>query len=661
MDLIQSRVLTTAVLATLAAMAAQPGPPQACVAWCEETDAPYLFVPGDVTTIDGWTSIAPTGGTPGRWLLGSDRISIAPIGGGADDWPRLIVGALAACSVAGVSVHMRAGTWLCQTFQSLPNDTGYRLIGAGIGKTVVASSLAAAGQNAPFSGVSVFAAAGIVAATPTQYSNIVTSTKSLNVGQFVLIQHSTVSAFQEAIYEAKTKAGGLTFTYNLDRVMLRPFAINDAFVPVTSVHRDGLISGMTVTGSGGVGGIRAFNMIGAVRCRIEDIRIDNSGGGAFTQAGSWEVGGVDNEISRVWIDAAGFTTVAYAFESNERLKADHCTVDRCTTGEGFYVIGTWDSDFISLKASKCVTGINFLGDVGDTIGCQGCRVIGGSFHGCSSNGVVLSAASCDITVMGCESYGAGGSNFSARGISGRFIGCVGRNAVSENFDVTAGATQTEIIDCRSYASGTIGLGLFDEASVRGFESYFDGTYSIYVAAATTGAIQIEHARITGALNGLYVNSANRVTLRDSTINTQAGANTSVNHQPVNGSVLVLVNVASTGGGPGSQGYSGGVGCTLRKYERVDFSSQVVPFTINAAGFVNSPTGNGAPEGTFALTGAVAVAYAFPDIKASDPVKLTLRVRAGVPAISPGFVITPGTGVAITGTAADVSVYDIEIG
>ena len=69
MDLTNNRLLAAAALSTLALFAAQPGPPQSSITWCEEVDAPYLFVPGDVTAVDGVTSIAPTGGTAGRWLL----------------------------------------------------------------------------------------------------------------------------------------------------------------------------------------------------------------------------------------------------------------------------------------------------------------------------------------------------------------------------------------------------------------------------------------------------------------------------------------------------------------------------------------------------------------------------------------------------------------
>jgi len=89
MDLISSRTLVAASLSTLAALASLPGPPQRVVTHCQEVDAHYLFVPGDATAVDGVTSIAPTGGTPGRFLLGSDRISIAPLGGIIDDTARL--------------------------------------------------------------------------------------------------------------------------------------------------------------------------------------------------------------------------------------------------------------------------------------------------------------------------------------------------------------------------------------------------------------------------------------------------------------------------------------------------------------------------------------------------------------------------------------------
>lgn len=101
MDVLTNRSLAAAALSTLALFAAQPGPPQSCITWCEETDAPYLFIPGDVTAVDGVTSIAPTGGTAGRWLLGSDRISIAPTAAAQGARLNTILGACAGkCEVA---------------------------------------------------------------------------------------------------------------------------------------------------------------------------------------------------------------------------------------------------------------------------------------------------------------------------------------------------------------------------------------------------------------------------------------------------------------------------------------------------------------------------------------------------------------------------------
>jgi hypothetical protein len=107
MDLISNRTLDSAPISTLAALAALPGPPQRVRQHILETDAPYEFVPGDVTAVDGWTSIAPTGGTAGRWLLRSDKISIAPIGGGADDTSQL-QSAIDACA-GKCDIQLRTG------------------------------------------------------------------------------------------------------------------------------------------------------------------------------------------------------------------------------------------------------------------------------------------------------------------------------------------------------------------------------------------------------------------------------------------------------------------------------------------------------------------------------------------------------------------------
>lgn len=88
-DVISTRTLDASPISTLALLASLPGPPQPVRQYIEETDAPYEFAPNDATAVNGVTSVAPTGGTPGRWLLKSDRISVAPLGGVLDDTARL--------------------------------------------------------------------------------------------------------------------------------------------------------------------------------------------------------------------------------------------------------------------------------------------------------------------------------------------------------------------------------------------------------------------------------------------------------------------------------------------------------------------------------------------------------------------------------------------
>lgn len=97
---------------TLALMGAAPGPSVSTLAWQVETAAAYEFLPGDVTAVDGWTSVANTGGTNGRWLLRGARVALAPRGGGLDDSPRL---ASAFGALAGKAVLEPYGSFLIKT------------------------------------------------------------------------------------------------------------------------------------------------------------------------------------------------------------------------------------------------------------------------------------------------------------------------------------------------------------------------------------------------------------------------------------------------------------------------------------------------------------------------------------------------------------------
>lgn len=53
---------------TLELMAASPGPSAYSVAYVVDANGDYEFIANDTTPVDGWESIAPSGGASGRWL-----------------------------------------------------------------------------------------------------------------------------------------------------------------------------------------------------------------------------------------------------------------------------------------------------------------------------------------------------------------------------------------------------------------------------------------------------------------------------------------------------------------------------------------------------------------------------------------------------------------
>lgn len=90
---------------TLAQMGAAPGPAIKTLAWQMETGAPYEFLPGDTTTVNGWTVVGNTGGVNGRWILRAAEVQLSPIDGTVtDDAARLNLALTAFSGVAEVTL-----------------------------------------------------------------------------------------------------------------------------------------------------------------------------------------------------------------------------------------------------------------------------------------------------------------------------------------------------------------------------------------------------------------------------------------------------------------------------------------------------------------------------------------------------------------------------
>jgi len=659
MDLISSRTLVAASLSTLAALASLPGPPQRVVTHCQEVDAHYLFVPGDVTAVDGWTSIAPTGGTAGRWLLGADAISIASIGGGADDAAR-VQSALTAISYKA-RLNLRAGAYTWATTANVPS--GSHIVHE---PGVVITSTQATGADTSFiyNAVPTYAGAAVLAASVTVGANTVSSNTSFPAGTRPWIgQTPGIHQFVAQQYTVISVAGIGPFTLTLDRPVLFPFLINDLVRPISVPVDDIVIEGNGARLTGTVD--RFVRIQGGYRCLVTDFEMRPTG--ANTPHGmSWDLACLDCKSSGI---AAYDCAAATQMESSERLVCEAHWSERSGTGVLAYDCANCDIIACSTSGNSVSTGqsgVTLRTNPGNTqpVGCFDVRVYGGEID-FTQTGVSLSRSTdctfVGLTVTNCE------TNYSTSANATRttFSACTSKRATVVGFDIQGPGCRLiapkSLSDLRFMRVAGASVNMVEITS-SDVSSYGDSGFVRIDADVVAGAfVRVLGGRAQSTsnnANGVDIASPCTVMLRD--LDLSIGATFGILHRNGAAGVCILEGVTITGAG-GAIGYSSGNGGnTLRKYGRNDLNV-TTPYQINAASFVNSPTGNGAPEGTFVLTGAVAVAYAFPDVKASDSVKLTRRVAGGVAGVEPTFVITPGTGVAITGTAQDTSTYDIEIG
>lgn len=397
-DMITERSLNASNASTLAALAALPGPPQTCRTYCEETDAPYEFVPGDATAADGVVVITPTGGTPGRWLVRSDRISIASTGG--DQAARLQT-IWNACA-GKVEVHHRAGTFTI----SGNNVTAPSYLvakGAGKDKTVFSSGLTADANpnNAPIVALQL----GPVITTTVSAVNLLGSLivqvtddagGNIVVGSDVFIRDNvTGSAFQANTYVVvtKTAAGGGKFNLRLDRPVMYQFGIGDVvtFRPVGSVPEHIYFSDLSIVAADNAhGGTRLTQFAGTRHCVFERVKWVASTGVSDIVC-SWDVGGYNNLRIDCECYGNGGGTDGFDKESQDGTHDIRSIVrDMPQKGiQNFDCVGCIDED---CDVTGCDFGNSVTAD-GNTIGCKDHKLLGGRYNTNTSGNISVVSGS----------------------------------------------------------------------------------------------------------------------------------------------------------------------------------------------------------------------------------------------------------------------------
>lgn len=389
-DLIFNRTLDASSLSTLAALATLPGPPQTVRYYCEETDAPYEFVPGDTTAVDGWTSIAPTGGTAGRWLLRSDRISIAPIGGAADDWVRLNA-AMAACAYK-CRVEMRSSSgWTCSTAGVVPEGTHLYIE---TGSTITSTMQSGAFTAFVFHRFLSFAGAGILAASVTVGSNQFSSSVSIPVGTEIFVRSATANTFLAQRYTVTAVTGVGPFTITVERSIQFPFLANDLIRTITVNPRNITLEGnncIIKPGVGVNGGDRAIEFTGMLDGLVKGFQIQaNAAGSSFVDAMSIDIASLRSRVEDVHVSASNASN-GIMFESAEQCQSIRSGGNGVGYGTTFF--DSVDCAANDCHGSVCGTACIRLDSNGVTnVGCKDIRINGGDYSKSPNDGLLINRA-----------------------------------------------------------------------------------------------------------------------------------------------------------------------------------------------------------------------------------------------------------------------------
>lgn len=652
MDLFQSRELAAAALSTLALFAAQPGPPQSCVTWCEEVDAPYLWVPGDVTAVDGVTSIAATGGTAGRWLLGSEIVSIKPIDGVVDDGARITTILNATDGKAGVRLlRGNAGqAFQIKTSTQLTTRSPWLLATA---DTVIHMDMAkdaSQTHNAfwlePLADATVTAttlAANVVEGAITLTTHAATG---ITAGKW--IQVAAAADFLQVFKVLSVAGAADPFTITLDCPIAFPFASGATVVgviPGQNARFEG--NGALVTGTGStafqlrsiVGLLKGWRFdsdldwgMGVWDTGARDVLIEDITGTNLTGSGVGEDGCVRATIRDV---AVRVVIWGLSINSTRFVTVDNCNIDGADIG--------------------LMLGSLLAGGVGVRDGV----IVGSTFTRCTTYGALAFDGSRRIRFMGCAAEYNAGSGFvfvanggaTPDGVS--YLGCVAVKNAKAGFYFLSGTILMS--NCRTESNGAadtatwggVRLGAVT-VSMANHESYNDTGPGIMCYAACVAKIAGYVSRCDNgqaSYFGIFIDQNSNATVYVDGAHFVGSASAGGLHCIWNRgpSLLYVSNAEQTGFNFG-----------IRDFEAtaVTWKGPKVTLAFAGAGTYNF--------GRIQLTGAVAVAVPFTNIVATDRVVLDRAVVAGGTGLAPVVTITAGVGFSLTGVLNDQDSYDWQI-
>lgn len=579
--------------------------------------------------------------------------------GAAGDWARFI--SFLNDSIGKYAVELQ-GTIRADSKQIIPN--GARILGTeyvsdGKGTKIVQDL---ANDSDPLTAAFAMTVGAITANTTLNADvergsySIVLLAANVNVGDIIRIAngagHGNTAGLRVSTHVAVAVAG---VNVNLDRPVPRKYFSGATVQVIASVPQNIAIDGrgMLMTALAGNPGVRFFENNGGRRIRVSGIQCNNSGGALPPDLlFSHDTGSYQCTFDEFEITGDATSLAGAAFEST-----DGCHAARIKTslmGYGFVAYDAADSSVSDSEAYRCSTaGFAAVSDTG---------VINASTHGCdhvtfakttalacvNGHSVLLGSTNTQLVATSSEG-GTNGISIGGNGGDGTVIdgttivgGSCRRNA-TVNLIVGTSTKRTKALALdfgNGAATGALIQGDFD-----GEQLSSDSGNATQLITATGGTIRISKltAVHTAVVNVIVFNGTTRAELLDSDVTCGAGANA------VNTLDNLYIAGTKLAGAANGVVYSGN---TTRLGLNNNFDGCTT--AVLASGGTLS-------QGTVQLNGAVAVNVAWPDLKSTDRVRLTLKTLAGV-ALSgdPIVIYTPTVGFSVTGTAGDTSTYEYSV-
>lgn len=564
---------------------------------------------------------------------------IAALGGGLDDWPRLISLLNSLAYRGRVELLPVNGPFQCKSKHATASGAWLR---GRSGVEIVASlGVTLDVFNAPFN-----ANVAVTSATTLNVQNSI-GTNTIRVDSLLAggiapgaqIEVSTADGLRALIYTVEAVSGAGPFDLVLDRITLMTWPATSPVSLLASAPSDIILEG----GGAVISGVcdRFIELAGAQRCVVDHWDLVSPATAHNDLMASFDIAGRGNRGTRIRAFGGGGRTLGIAQESDEGGLLQDCFVTG-TTGEALVFLDCVGCEMSRVTATGNADGIALSAD-GNTLGCYGCRVTGANASGNTGKGVIIGNGSsfCKVQGVTCDDCDVG--TF-VDGSAGTPVG----NVLSEVSALRPGTTSHTLFGGLSttysqcIGGRTVGFNLTWNLqgpctlaaceTIKGIVSEGDGG----VFVGNTSKVRIVGGDFSPYYgNALQVGAGSKATCVDVTL---ACTDVSFGVANVSGTAI-LRDIEMAGGSTGIQVQTGGVvrredvdtaacttdssvapGGTLTGFDAAKWSFGASSSLTNAAAQTVYP---GSQQATvLAATDALGIIVAAPDVLSSVTVKHT---------------------------------------